>query len=67
VSGERDSEPPENGDIEKVARALIAKHRDKAAAVAEARAQQLLEDGEISAHSLWKRIVRVIRHLQRGS
>jgi hypothetical protein len=62
-----ESDLPGNGDIEKVARALIAKHHDKAAAVAASRAQQLLEDGEISAHRLWKRIVRVIRQLQGGS
>jgi hypothetical protein len=61
-----DRDLPENGDIEKVARALIAKHGDKAAAVAEARVQQLLEDGQISAHRLWKRIVRVISRLQGG-
>jgi hypothetical protein len=67
VSGEQDSEPPENGDIEKVARALISKHRDQAAAAAESRSQQLLEDGEISAHRLWKRIVQVIRQLQGGA
>jgi hypothetical protein len=64
VADEPDAGLPDNGDIKRVARALIAKHGGKAAAVAEARAQCLLEAGELAAHKLWKRLVQVIQELQ---
>ena len=55
-----------DSDIFHAARLVIDQHGEDAAVLPAARADQLIEDGDLQGSVIWRRTVKAIEELQRG-